>query len=227
MPTYVIHKNTCLTNTFKYIRPQTCLMKKHILVLSVLIAGCEAGKPAKQIPVKDTVAATQPAPVAESKPVPADMPEDGNKISGDFNGDGQTEFAYVVKTKEGHGNPVEDGVPDEYSLKFSNASLAPVNIGCCEARLIKEGDLNKDGRDEISVFQAPMNGNTNTMTTYSFQHNSWKVLMAPFLIPTAGDAVSDQELQQRIFLENDSIYFYDIDVNDENFKLIKTKAVLK
>ena len=127
-------------------------------------------------------------------------------------------------SKVGHGNPMENGVPDELALQFSDPAIPAFNIGCCEVRLINEGDLNHDGADEISAFQAPMNGNTYNWTTYTFKDNTWKPLFDSFLIPTGGDAVADQELDDRVFMENDSIFYYDTDFNDESFKLIK-KAV--
>ena len=101
----------------------------------------------------------------------------GEKIQGDFDGDGKNEFAFVTKTKEGEGNPIEDGTPDEYTISFSNPVLKPIIIGCCEAQLINEGDLNQDGKDDFSIFQAPMNGCTYSMTTYSLQNSNWKQII--------------------------------------------------
>lgn len=145
----------------------------------------------------------------------------GEKIQGDFNGDGHPEYATATKIKEGKGNPVEDGTPDEYEIRFSNGHIKPINAGCCEIRLINEDDLNSDGTDEISVFQAPMNGCTYSMTTYSFANGTWKQLIETFLIPTDCGRISDDDLQQRVFKENDGIYYFDTDPNDENGKVIK------
>lgn len=151
----------------------------------------------------------------------------GEKIQGDFNGDGQTEFATATKIKGGQGNPVEDGTPAEYEIQFSGDNLKSINAGCCDIRLINEGDLNNDGADEISIFQAPMNGCTYSMTTYSFINGNWKQIIETFLIPTGCDNISNENLQKRIFKENNAIYFYDTDLNDENGKLVKKKATPK
>lgn len=151
-----------------------------------------------------------------------------DRISGDFDGDGQKEFAFPVKVKQGHGNPVEDGEADEYAISFSNKNIKPINIGCCEARLVNENDLNNDGADDISVFQAPMNGNLYTLTTFTFAgKDHWRTLIEPFLVPASGGELSDDALQARVFLENDTIYFLDTDMNDENMGLLKQKAMLK
>lgn len=91
----------------------------------------------------------------------------GIKIQGDFNGDKKKDFATAIKTKIGQGNPVEEGTADEFEIQFSGNNLKSINAGCCDIILINEGDLNNDGADELSVFQAPMNGCTYSMTTYS------------------------------------------------------------
>lgn len=155
------------------------------------------------------------------------LPAVGEKIQGDFNGDGQTDFATATKVKERQGNPIEGGTPAEYEIRFSDDNLKSIKAGCCDIRLINEGDLNNDGADDISVFQAPMNGCTYTMTSYSFTNRSWKPIVQPFLIPTGCDNLSDDDVQKRIFKEKNAIYYYYTDPNDENGKLIKKKVTTK
>ena len=151
----------------------------------------------------------------------------GEKIEGDFDGDGKNEFAFVTKTKEGEGNPIEDGTPDEYTISFSNSALKPIVIGCCEAQLINEGDLNQDGKDDFSIFQAPMNGCTYSMTTYSLQNSNWKQIIESFLIPTGCDGFTAEDLQNTIFIENKTVYKMERDSNDESLKLTRKKIELK
>lgn len=151
----------------------------------------------------------------------------GAKIEGDFDGDGKTEFATVTKTKQGEGNPIEDGTPDEYTISFSTTSLKAIPINCCEATLINEGDLNNDGKDDFSVFQAPMNGCTYAMTTYSLQNSDWKQIIETFLVPTGCDGFTAEDLQNRIFIENKTVYKLETDPNDESLKLIRKKIELK
>jgi len=151
----------------------------------------------------------------------------GREVQGDFNGDGQIDSAIEVVVKEPNGNPVEDGVAGAFAIRFLSGKLPSVQVGCCHFRLINEGDLNGDGRDDLSIFQAPENGCTYRMATYSFRNRTWKQLMEPFLIPTACEPFGDEALQQRIFKEQDTVYFYETDANDVHSKLIKKKAVLK
>lgn len=151
----------------------------------------------------------------------------GAKIEGDFDGDGKNEFATVTKTKQGEGNPIEDGTPDEYTISFSNPSLKAILINCCEATLINEGDLNNDGKDDFSVFQAPMNGCTYSMTTYSVENSDWKQIIGTFLVPTGCDGFTAEDLQNSIFIENKTVYKMERDPNDESLKLIPKKIELK
>lgn len=158
-----------------------------------------------------------------TKNVSSVLPAAGEKIQGNFIGDGRRGFATAVKVAQGQGNPVEDGTSDVYEIKFSDSRLKPISVGCCSVRLINEGDLNHDQSDEISVFQTPMNGCTYSMTTYSYKNGDWKKLVKTFLIPTNCESITDHDLQKRVFSENGAIYYYDSDPN-KNGKLIKKKA---
>jgi len=148
----------------------------------------------------------------------------GEKIQGSFLGNGKKVTAFVIKTKEAKGNPIENGTSAEFEIRFSDAKLKPIKAGCCEIILINEGDLNDDGSDEISIYQAPMNGCTYTMTTYSFIKGNWIKIVQPFLIPTGCESISEKDLLNRVFKENKAIYFLEKDMSTENGKLIKKKA---
>ncbi|MBC8988211.1 hypothetical protein H9X96_20855 [Pedobacter sp. N36a] len=148
------------------------------------------------------------------------------RIQGDFIGNGRRGYAAAVKIAERQGNPVEGGTADQYEIRFSDSRIKSIMVGCCKVRLINEGDLNHDKADEISVFQAPMNGCTYSMTTYSYKNGSWNKVVATFLIPTGCEMIRDQDLQQRVFLEKGTIYYYVSDPNRSG-KLIKKKAMIR
>ncbi|GGG60609.1 hypothetical protein [Epilithonimonas arachidiradicis] len=151
----------------------------------------------------------------------------GKKIHGNFLGNGKKVTATAIKTKEANGNPVEDGTPAEFEIRFSDSQLKPIKVGCCETILINEGDLNNDGTDEISTYQAPMNGCTYTMTTYSFIKENWIKIVQPFLIPTGCENLTEKDLQNRVFKENKNVYFLANDMSNEKGKLIRRKAVYR
>ncbi len=69
-----------------------------------------------------------------------------------------------------------------------------------------------------------MNGCTYSMTTYSLINGIWIQIVKTFLIPTGCDNISDVDLQKRIFKEENTIYFLETDLNDENWKLFKKKV---
>ncbi len=150
-------------------------------------------------------------------------------VSGRFSSADRVDTAYVIKTKQGEGNPVEDGKPDGYTIRFTGSNKA-IDIGCCDARLIKEGDLNNDGRDELSCFQYPENGCTTSFRTFTFAGDKWKDLIEMFLVPSACEPVSDSELQSKVFADGGVIYYMDMvdtTINDKDlFYPVKTRAEL-
>ncbi len=147
-----------------------------------------------------------------------------SRIFGDFNGDKKVDGAFVVRTNEKSENPNENETAEEFTVFFADKKFQPIIAGCCDLRLINEGDLNGDGGDEITFYQAPLNGTVYTMTTYTFFKNSWRIFIDPFIVPTGGNFISEEDTQKRIFLENGTLYFLETDLNDEEFKLVKKKC---
>ncbi|MEC5144967.1 hypothetical protein [Chitinophaga sp. 212800010-3] len=201
-------------------------MKRSILFLAGMIAACHtATTPASQPPAADTVN----TPKAPEKPIPATAGNEvvyRDSVPGDFNGDGHTETATLVLVKKGQGNPMEDGTPDEYAVQFSDSTLPVLNIGCCEGKLFNKKDLNKNGTDEICTIQAPPNGNTYELTVWTLDKGKWKPMATPLLLPTGGDPFSFEDFAKRVFVQNDTLYYLETDLNDENLRLVKKPAKL-
>lgn len=147
----------------------------------------------------------------------------GSKIYGDFNGDGKHEYAFRILVKKGYGNPVEDGVPDEYEIKFSDASIKSLNVGCCWFHLLNEGDLNNDGADNITIVQDPENGCLGLVSTYTFKNNIGARLFDPFFVFIC-DGIDVSTIESLVTKEDDVIYVLEID--PDGGMPIKTKAVL-
>lgn len=184
-----------------------------LLIGGLMIMSCHTST--TETTAKDSVAVSPaPAPIADTLKLEAPLHTGPDTLSGDFNGDGKIEYAFVKRVKEGYGNPIEEGIPDEYAVQFSDSAIPSIAIGCCEASLIWEGDLNKDGKPDFSVYKAPQNGNTYTLTTWTFASKKWTPLFPSFLIPTGGDNLSMTEIQQKVYLRNDSLFYQDIDMSD-------------
>lgn len=189
-------------------------MKKLFTLIAIVFLSCESSAPDKKNIIEKKVNS-----INENR-----LEMVGEKVQGDFNGDKQPEFATAVRFAEEHGNPAEGGTAAEYHLQFTNANLPSVAVSFNSFRIINEGDLDNDGGDELSLFQEPVNGCVYSMTTYSLKNNQWQQIVKPFLIMTGCEYISNEELQKRIFTENNHIYFWDVDPNDENNLLIRKQV---
>jgi hypothetical protein len=151
----------------------------------------------------------------------------GDSIQGNWEGNKQTISAKVVQLKAGAGNPVDGGTPAEWAVVFSSPRMKPLKIGCCDAILVNEGDLYSDGKEELSIYQAPLNGCAHRFTTLKYRANKWDTIIPPILIPSGCDGIDLNELQKRVVKEGNTVYVYEEDVNDEKLRLIKRKVTLK
>lgn len=147
----------------------------------------------------------------------------GTSIQGDFDGNGKKEFAFSVQTREGEGNPMEDGIAAEYVVNFSDEKIPSLGGDCCEIVLVNEGDLNNDGNDEISIWQYPVNGSVFSFETHSFKNGKWEVIVPRYLLAPKDDYLTHKQIQALVVLEKGQIYYYDTDVNDEDMPLVKRK----
>jgi hypothetical protein len=138
-------------------------------------------------------------------------PADTVRITGDFNGDGVMDTAFSVL----YGRAVEENTQEQYIVRFTGSALPPLTPLPGRQRLINEGDLNGDGADELGFFGEPLQGCSYTMQTFFFNKTHWQELTEPWLIPTACKFLSDEQLQQRVFLENGRLYHLAADANDE------------
>ena len=131
----------------------------------------------------------------------------GEKIIGNWCGT-LNEKLEIKLIKKGTNNPVEGtGIADEYCV-YSIGLIPQLKIGCCEAILINQGDLDGDGLDDLGVFQAPINGCTYSYTVYSLKLNSWHILINTFLVPTACSPLTEMEIWNKVIKEKDGIYIY-------------------
>lgn len=134
----------------------------------------------------------------------------GDKIYGDFNGDGNFEYAFRVLIKKGYGNPVENGTPDEYEIRFSDKKIKPIKDNYSWFLLINEGDLDNDGSDEISVREEPLNGCTSFVKTFSIKRGKAQYLFEPFSF-YSGSCDNKLSIDPQDLVENNKgvVYYYE------------------
>ncbi|WP_341838240.1 hypothetical protein WJU16_10345 [Chitinophaga pollutisoli] len=200
-------------------------MKNIYLFCLVSLYACQPGVSSKE---RNTPAQTDslpviPADTANQAPLPVTSAGEAIGISGDFNGDGVIDSAWRELVKRSSG-PDE---PDFFALKFNTTAIPGIDSIAGHFRIINEGDLNGDGLPEISLFQSPLHGTVHYMTTWTLTPAGWKSIAGPWLIPAAGEYQSDASLQNRIVLENDTVYFWQEDVNDDHFTLQKNVLPLE
>lgn len=137
------------------------------------------------------------------------------KIYGDFNGDGKFEYAFRVLVKKGHGNPVENGQPDVYEVHFSDKNIKPIKDNFYWFILINEGDLDKDGSDEFSVREDPMNGCIGSVKTFTIKNGKSYYMIEPFSF-YSGSCDNDSGINPDDLVENDNgiVYYYDMPDDD-------------
>jgi len=197
------------------------------LSVILLLGACQStGQPDRLREQRDTA----PKPIqlkvaAHEQPAQRSGIPVGSSITGDFNGDGVLDTASLRIVKEGK----FDEEPYQLAIQFSSAIISPIKASYDheDLVLINEGDLDGQPGDELSVFAPPNHGCSYTMYTYTCKANGWKLLLEPFLIATACDPLSAEDLQKRIFREDNHIYFLNADPNDEAGSLFREKAKLK
>lgn len=126
-------------------------------------------------------------------------------VAGTFLYTGKLDTAYVVKVKQGKGTSAEDGIADGYELRFTGSDTK-AEIGCCEVRIINEGDLNSDGKEELSLYQYPPNGCTIFIHTLKIGGHKCTEIIEPFLFPAVCEPIPDRTIHGLVALRGGSIF---------------------
>lgn len=145
-------------------------MKKYILILALLIAGC-GNRTQPNIVVENRISQTE-----QTDSIVRDIYE-RDTIKGDFNGDGKIEYAYSES------NPAEYYSLDEVddgklnNITFSNPTIPAIETEFQIERLTNEGDIDGDGADEIGFVERAVS-RICRYTVYSLARtNQWKKLL--------------------------------------------------
>ena len=113
-------------------------------------------------------------------------------IKGDFNGDGNIEYAYSESNPAEYYSldEVDDGKPN--NITFSNPTIPAIETEFQIERLTNEGDLNGDGTDEIGFIERAVSRFV-FYKVYSLRKGVWKEIVSvythdAFFDPINGDA---------------------------------------
>ncbi len=145
-------------------------------------------------------------------------------IFGDFLSNGKQIGAWSQVFRKG----IPDSISHVLHINFMSGRIEPLKLTSdqLEILMINEGDLDGDGCDELSIYSYPNHGCTNTLTTYSLKNGVWHMFMLPLLVPSFCETVSNEDLQRRIFTEQNKVYKMEVDLNSEDMKLVKVRAEL-
>jgi hypothetical protein len=138
-------------------------------------------------------------------------------IGGDFDGNGTKEYAFISPTC---------GL-----IAFTDENLEKVfDLGKLDGKntkLFNEGDLNNDGADDFSVYI--YGARQNILYIYIYDPST-KWLKASSLIFNSNEKLSDEEINSRVFEEDNQIFCYDEEFANKLSKDIvirKCKLILR
>jgi hypothetical protein len=121
----------------------------------------------------------------------------------------------------------ESGIEMQYVVRFADPKIKPMPVvNGRHIRLVNEGDLNGDGQDEISIFAQSMHSCVFTTSTWSYLEGRWRRITDYWHVPTTCNYMSDEELESRIVQEDGVIYYYETDMSDKDFPLVKKELTL-
>lgn len=171
--------------------------------------------------------------ILTSPPEDAEIIPDTVRVEGYFDSDTSCDKGYGVffgRTSSDSGNvdDIETAIAKQYIVRFQDNRIRPMPVMTGRhIRLVNEGDLNADGEDEISIFVLSMHSCMYTASTWSYVAGRWARITDYWSIPTACDYLSDEDLQNRIVMEDGMLYYYETDVSDKDLPLVKKELVLK
>lgn len=106
------------------------------------------------------------------KIIPA-IPDSTTKITGDFNGDGKKENAWVVNPALNQDSSSCKG-DCNIQIHFSDTTMPIVSIqNAINGELNLLGDLNQDGKDEFGILPGNFTGCWNEYHVYTWHVNDW------------------------------------------------------
>jgi hypothetical protein len=100
-----------------------------------------------------------------------------NAVKGDYDGDGESEFAWIINA-EINGDFCKDVC--KCTVTFSKKSIPNFKVDCVTGYIINEGDLNDNGKDDLSVTSHGFNSTWAGVYVYTNKKDNWSYLVEPF-----------------------------------------------
>lgn len=105
-------------------------------------------------------------------------------VDGDFNGDGEDEYAAIYSFKRLSADGIEREEWDYYKYDhydyviFGDSSIVSIDIEYSGSYLINEGDLDGDGADEIGLFNHGGYSTWGMYCVYTYKNGVWSELIS-------------------------------------------------
>lgn len=164
-------------------------------------------------------------------PEDAQIIPDTVRVEGYFDEDTSRDVGYGVFfgriAGATNGDGAESIAETQYIVRFRDNRIKPMPVMTGRhIRLVNEGDLDNDGEDEISIFVQSMRSCIYTASTWSYVGARWMRITDYWSIPTTCNYLSDEDLQERIVMEDGVLYYYETDVSDKDLPLVKKELTL-
>jgi len=153
--------------------------------------------------------------------IEATIPSNASSIRGDFNGDGQSEVAWVETPEIDENESMACVGECNCVIKFSNEMPSITIEGCISGGPVNHGDLNTNGTDEIGILPGWFTSSWRAYHVFTYNGSKWIDAVEP--ISTHGDQWS----QGYQAIEKNGVGYVKIyysDVGDNGIE-VKSKTV--
>jgi hypothetical protein len=173
------------------------MRKRHLFVLLLFVSSCN-----------------------ESEKSTIDLSVEGVFLRGDFNGDDKYEYAWVQLFKYDSLGNCEPSC--EQKVVFSDPFISEIKTGrdYYGGSLWNQGDLNKDGADEISLIPFGDASEWSYCALYSFQNGKWFQPIEPFTVyGTGGDYIDQDSIDPEYIYIHSSEYDNERGITGEKIRV--------
>jgi len=201
-------------------------------LLLILITSCSAIEKNEQTSTADTTVANYdttttghypPAPGNDETPAESSIEiGDSMLITGNFDGDNIPDSGYFVVVdkhiqqfdprdyEHGEDNHL-DSVTYDYKFYFHDERIGTLaDLGGAAVTLINEGDINQDGKDEISVIHQYLQTGMGILNCYTCRNGKWEEI-ASHEFGGYYAALDRIEAEGKIIVKDSTPYFYEND----------------